>query len=404
MDLAGFDAALKENYPISKIETQLNEAKVLYAQVKKHSKTIQTDGRRAIIPIQTGWSQGVSARGENDNLPEAQRSSINDSVVTLRYNYARVQVSGVSMDLSRTNVGSFARAWDFEMDSALTAFMRDINRQMISGDGVGKITKVIAGTVYTAATTIGVDSVVDLFENMEIDIFDNPTSTGGTLITGGGKNKIVSVDVFNKTITLVNPITKTTATPSVTYILRYAAKGLEMMGLAGIIDNGTTVNNLQGIDRQLVTRWQANVFANGGTLRAITEAVLQPGYTAVEKTGKIADLIISSYELRDGLATTLTPFKRFTNTIDLKGGFKGLDYNGSAFVVDEQSPNDRVRFARTDQLEIVQSRSPHWDDMGGTIVSKVSGKDAVEAFLKWYSEFGTNRSNAHSDVRDLKPV
>lgn len=403
LNLAVMDAALKENYPESKIESQLNAAKVLYANIKKNSKTVDMSGRRAVIPIQLGWSQGIGARAENQALPDVQASLVQDTVVTLKYNYGHVQVSGPAIDGSRNNVGAFARAMDFEMDSMLTGFMRDINRQMISGDGIGRLAKLIAGTVNTNTTTITVVDSTNVYENMRVDIYTAPTMSGGTLISAN--NQVISVDPASNVVTLASPITVTTATPSTTFILRAGSKGVEMMGLNGIVDDGTVVNNLQGLDRQQYPRWKANVFANGGTLRNITEALLLPAYTSVEKTGKNPDLIIGPYNLRDNLAATLLSEKRFeanSKDVGLAAGFSGLKFNGGIYVPEEQAPNDRLFFLRTGLLELVNSSSPRWDSTTGYTWQKVSGVDSFEAYLKWYAEFGTNRANAFAVVRDLQ--
>jgi hypothetical protein len=402
MGVAELNGLLKEQYPIDKIELQINNAKVFIAQLKKHSKTIDITGKRAIVPVQMGLSQGIGPRGEWDDLPEAQHSSVEDSTLKIVPFHGRIMVSGLSMELSDSNVGAFARSFDFEVSSCFDAFNRDINRALINGWGLGVITAISNGQTLTGATSMTVNNTTDLYENMAVDIYTSPTSNGGTVISLN--NFITSVDDENKTITLRDAITVTTATPSATYILRQGAKGKDPMGLKGIIDNGSYVSNLQGIDRNQFPRWKAGVFGNSGTLRQITDTILQPAFTKVEKTGKVPGLILMEYALRDSLAAQELTYKRFerADSIELKGGYKGLSYNGGAIVCDEQMDADRVYFIRPDLLEICQTRGPRWDDTTGKIIKDISGKDAYEARLKWYMNMGCNRCNAQAVVLDLK--
>lgn len=93
--------------------------------------------------------------------------------------------------------------------------------------------------------------------------------------------------------------------------------------------------SFQGNDAATNTWNQAVILSNSGTLRPLTEALIQEGFSEAEKRNNaMVDILLCSVEMRDTLADQLLPNKRFTNTTELKAGFTALDFNGHKLVTD----------------------------------------------------------------------
>jgi hypothetical protein len=184
----------------------------------------------------------------------------------------------------------------------------------------------------------------------------------------------------------------------------------EMMGLKGIVDDGTYVTTLHNLSRTSYNWWKCSTFTtddNSGTNRDLTLDLIQDGITAVEKNGGDVKMIISSHDLRDTYVSLVTADKRYVNTLTLDGGWKALEYssggNGAiAWVADVDCPPNTLFFVDTDHLKIMEMSDWDWMNEDGAILSRVSDADAYEAVLFWYSELATDRPRAHSFLRDVK--
>ena len=177
------------------------------------------------------------------------------------------------------------------------------------------------------------------------------------------------------------------------------------MGLKGIIDDNTYVDTLHNISRTTNPYWNCSTSttdSNGGTLRDMTLALIQTQITAVEANGGKTNLIISDHAMRDAYAALVVADKRFVNTLKLDGGFMALAYNEIPWVADGDCSPNNVYFVDTDHLQIMQMSDWNWMDRDGAVLSRVSGSDAYEAVLYWYSDLTTDKPRAHSFLRDVQ--
>jgi len=123
----------------------------------------------------------------------------------------------------------------------------------------------------------------------------------------------------------------------------------------------------------------------------------QAQLTAVESNGGKTNLIISDFGMRDAYAALVVADKRFVNTLELDGGFKGLDMNGIAWVADGDCSGNTVYFIDTEHLQVMQMSDWNWMDRDGSVLSRVASTDAYEAVLYWYAELTTDRpKSSHS--------
>ena len=406
-DLASFNPMLKDQALLDGVKKQINEKTVLLSWLEKTSDYIDATGRKAIFPALISWPQGNGARPELGNLPKPKPSKTAQGEVNLSYQYMRLMFSGPALEKAKTNKGAFVDLMTFEMDQAIPSVRRDINRQMLTGIGAGNITRV--GNTQSGVT-ISVDGTVNLYENMAIDIYAKSTASDfsdATLIAHD--LTIVSVDDQALQITLSAALPSTSASPSIWYIFRSESIGSECMGLPGIVDDGTLIDNFEGISRATYPRWKGLVFNNNKTLTAITEQVIQPAYSGIEKTGIPVKMAISSFELRDGLASTLLSLKRFNDqgAYKLRAGFKGLEFNDLLVFADEQlsynaSLSNPFYLLCPSTFAVHQTGEMKWDELGGPILTKVSGVHAYEALMYWFMQLACYRPNANAVTTYLR--
>ena len=143
--LANADAALKEFY-LPSVREQLNNNNKLLEQIERNSTDVE--GRRAVLSLHVHRNSGVGARAELGTLPSAGYQGYAEERVPLRYNYARIQLSGPVIRAMKSDEGSFIRAVDSETKGAVADLRRDVNRQLW-GTSDGVIVEVGAGSTTT---------------------------------------------------------------------------------------------------------------------------------------------------------------------------------------------------------------------------------------------------------------
>ena len=389
-----FDAALKELY-LPVIRKQLPEKSVLLSNIKRTSKRIDASGKYARLTLDTGWTTGIGAKAENATLPTAGYSKPVNSDVYMKYNYARIEVSGPVMAAARNNIGAIQNSFTVETQSATTAMRNDLNRQLF-GDGYGALTQVSgrAGTGGTH-TTYTVDSTKYIKKGMYID--SAATKSGSIVASGELVHDVPSSTTFR--------IAEGTYSIDATdYLFRTGAQDNEMMGLLGIIDGDQTYRDtLQGITRSTTgnSYWDSSMKDTGssGSPTALTQALMQDTITAAEQEDGEIDFIITTFALRDTYAALLTPDKRFVNTTSLKGGFKSVDFNDVPLVCDKDAIANMMFFTDASTLALYVSKDTAWMDDDGSVLNRVSGKDAFEATLRSYQNLGTDRPGKNAVLR-----
>lgn len=389
-----FDAALKELY-LPVIRKQLPEKSVLLSNIKRTSKRIDSSGKYARLTLDTGWTTGIGAKAENATLPTAGYAKPVNSDVYMKYNYARIEISGPVMSAARNNIGAIQNSFTVETQSATTAMRNDINRQLF-GDGYGALALVASGSNDNTYTTYTVDSSKYIKKGMYIDSYS--AKSGGAI----GQSNIVVYDVPSTTTFRVAEGSETVIDND--YIFRSGARDNEMMGLLGIVDGDQTYrDSLQGITRSTTgnSYWDSSLKSTGssGSPTALTQALMQDTITAAEQEDGEIDFIVTTFALRDTYAALLTPDKRFVNTTSLKGGFKSVDFNDVPLVCDKDAIANQMFFVDSSTLALYVSKDTAWMDDDGSVLSRVSGKDAFEATLRSYQNLGTDRPGKNAVLR-----
>ncbi len=404
-NLSAADKILKVRYlpPIRKV---LNEKKVLSARIKRHTENVS--GKTWTIPLHTGRNKSAGiGRPDGGTLPTHGQQSFNEAVVPNAYTYARIKVTGPTFAATKDQAGSFVRAWDNEVQGAMMDFQKAINRQF-HGDGRDAL-----AFWTTADDTSGTDvddgqgnaftflqpgaQTLDL-----IDGGDNATKRGDSIVvTLGAKGTGVYAITWTGTVT---------ASADTDYLVHEDSLGYQLMGIRGIVDDGNPPllsGGLHGIDATSSANsfWRAHVFGNGGSNRDLSLELMQEPLDEIMSNSPFeesdVEFMLSNYGVRRKYAQLLVAERRYVNTLELDGGFKGLDYSGIPLIADSDCRRNVIYYIVPETLRIFQTSDFEWLDRQGNALMPVSGEDAYEAVLFRYANLGCVTRNGNALLEDI---
>lgn len=383
---------LKNQY-LGPIREQLNNDIVLLKRLEKDNESVV--GQNFTIPLHVSRNEGIGATADGGSLPTAGAQGYKAAIVPMRYLYGRIELSGPAMKSTRNSEGAFVRLLESEMKGIARDLKSDVNRQLF-GDGSG-----VLATCASAsdATTITVDSTAKLRVGMKVDILVKATGATTAGVVGTTITGITSATVFT-----VGTGVATFGSIGSTYsVYRNGARNLEMMGLNGIVSASDPAGGaLQGLAVASYPIWKANVLANGGTARAITETLMQQAMDTTEQAGAgKTSALFTTFGVRRAYMALLKTNQQFVNEQEFKGGFKALSYNGLPLIPDKDCQAKTIYFIDEDSLKFYELADWDWMDEDGAVLSRVSNKDAYEATMYKYAELGCSSRNANTILSDI---
>jgi hypothetical protein len=430
--MSNFDSVLKEVY-IGPIREQLSQEKILLEKVQRNSKDIE--GKYGVVPLHTARNTGVGARADNGAMPTAGQQGYTVSKWHMKYNYGRFQVTGPTIKASKNDMGAFAKAIDANIKGLTLDVKKNVNRQLF-GDSSGAVAVLTSSTVTTPLTVQGLYWAANKYlpDNQPIQtitVADYSTlrpADGATACAVNGTATATSVPFDGSVFTsaIANDLLGL-------YGSTYAASGTnndssskELNGLRLIVDDGNCPEdadwwNQDGtpagdytlglVDFNSYPTWKAVVKesdtprTSGATLptrRALDETLMDEVVDSIADNGGNCDLIITTRDIRRQYVDLLRGDKRFVNTTKLSGGYTAIDFNGIPIVTDSDCTRDDMYFLTMSSLVLFEESGWDWMDEDGAILSRVSGYDAYEAILFWYSQLGCYARNQNGRLTDIE--
>jgi len=388
--------ALKQFY-LPGMEEQKNNARVLLANIERNEKDVA--GSFAYCPILLGRNWGIGMRDDRQALPNPGYQRGVRAQIPMRYAFGRLLVTLHAMTASKNTAGSYDTVLDVETEGMMEDLPKDINRQLFM-DGTARLGRLSAdpgvGTTVTLdnnGMTAPLDTT-ELTKYLEVgQIIDFHDGAGVT--RAGGTREVASITsgtVFEVTAAMDAAVLDND------YVSIAGNASTEITGLMAMV---SATGTYQNINRATATnsRWQSNVVTSSGDL---TEAAMQSTLTAIQKaSGMDPNILIGSYEARDKYASILQVDRRFVNTIDYKGGFKGPEFHGLGLVPDTEAHLGNLFFLNLNYISLYQQAGLQFMDEDGAILSRVTDYPAYEATLYWFFEMGTKRSNVHGRLTGI---
>jgi hypothetical protein len=383
-------ALLKEIYE-KDVQDQLNNDVVGFKRIERTSEgvTNEVGGRYVTFPLRTGRNHGIGARNEMEALPTAGQQKTAAARVGLKYLYGSIQFTGQTLELAKDNYQAFASALDEEMTGLKRDLAKDMNFQFY-GSGTG----VRASVTADAANNVTVNTTQYLEVGMMIDVMDI------TLVTTRISNRQIT-SIVGLVVTY-NGADGSASIVATDVVVRTGNTNRELTGLGAIIKATGTLYN---VDPTVEPVWKSVVNANGGTPRALTEALMIKVVDDVRVNGGEITVGFTNLGVRRAYFNLLKTDRRFVNTQKFEGGFTGLafttDKGDIPIVVDVDCPFNQIKFVNEKSIKLYRREDWSWMDYDGSNFQRVVGFDAYQATMFQYCEMGTHRRNSHGLLDDI---
>lgn len=373
---------MKEFY-LPPVIDQLNNEVLLLQRLEARDQEIV--GKAAFVPLHTGRSGGIGARGEYIQLPDAGAQAYARAQYTLKYLYGVVRVSGPSIELTSSEMGSFVQALRSELDGIRNDLRKDVARQLY-GAGNGSIALTTANAAVNTLVLQSSEAIDkgQLYVGFVADIGPAATPTS---------------DAAARVITAVNP-----ATPSITVDgaavttsngdgvgrqgVRTANATYEMQGLQSLIP--TAANSFGGIDASTNAYWDVQRDTAG---TAISESRLMQMFNKIRRAGGEVSAIYTDYGNQRVFWESLLSLRRFNDPMKFNSGFQTLDFMGKPLIADIDCPLSKVFLLDERFIKIFSNRDWHFLDQDNSTLKWDTNYDAWKAVLARYMELGASRRN-----------
>lgn len=387
---------LKEVYE-DRIRDQLQREVKTLKRVESTSEgiTSQVGGKYVVFPIRTRSNHGIGARLENEVLPDPRSQQYASARVQLAYLYGAASLTGQTMELAQSNFQAFASALDQELSGLKEILRKDQNRQIYgTSDGI------LATVTADAVNTITVDSIQYLEVGMIIDIWAAGFGSSHALT-----RQITAINTTTLVVTY-DGADASAAVVATDVVTRSGSQQRETIGLKQIVTNTGVLYN---IDPTVEPVWKATVNANGGVARALSEGLMTKMVDDIRTLGGNVSVIFTTLGVRRSYANLLTQQRRYTNTTEFTGGFKGLafttDEGDIPMVADVDCQPKRAYFVNEKELKFYREGEWSFMDRDGSpwqrIITSAGAFDAYQTMMFQYCQLGTHRRNSHGLLDDI---
>lgn len=385
---------LKNIYDNYVIQMQNLKARAI-DEIVKSSKNYNAAGKGFFGAINDYGNESVGALNESETFRTIDSEHYQQWKVTPKVLVAPIQFSGLLAKSAEGDQESFANAVVRELDMAKERLRADQNRQFY-GAGKGTLAKVKTATLSTDSE-VEVDSTQYLRDNMVVDIFRASTKTIDSA-------RITKVNRATGKVTVSAPLGTALAVDDeiVKENVRDSAPsdGKEMMGLRGIVDDGTDLATFQDISVASTPVFSSRrINASGASLTSDLLQLLEDDVALV--SGDEIDMLIMHRKQRRKYLELVTPDKRF-HDLNMDAGFSKLTFNGKELWLDKDCQVDTVYGIKKSELRKFElapmGLAGH---EGSDKYLRLSNQDAYQTYWVHYCNLGTGKRNAHGKIVGL---
>jgi hypothetical protein len=385
--LTTLSGILKEYYLPPVIE-QINNDVLLLQRLD--TSTQEIFGKYVVVPVHTGRTGSIGARAEGAPLPDAGNQSYTNAHYDLTGLYGTVRATGLSMVKTSSDAGSFLQSLKSELDFIRNDLRKDLARQIYgTGDGVittcGTTTAsavvVLSGTGFNEAINKG-----QLYVGMLVDI--GVVANQQSIAQG---RSITAITPATPSITISGAVVTTSSS---NFVFRAGAVGqtvtAEINGLQNAVP--TAANVFGTIDATVAAGAFWDVLRDTTSANLSMDKLMQ-AFNRVRQAGGQTSLVITSLGVQRGYFDLFTQTTKFTDPLNLAGGFEALTFMGKPVVADIDAPYGKVYLLDERYLKVFSNDDWHFLDEDGQTLHRNLGYDAYEATLARYMQFGLTRRN-----------
>lgn len=391
------DASLKNDYQPA-VREQLNNTNKYLSQLEKNTKDVE--GRYAVLSLHTTRNSGVGARGESGTLPTAGNQGYVEERVPVKQVYGQIKVSGPVIAASKSDKGSFARALDAETTGVMADLKRDVNRQLF---GTSNGVVATCGTTSSSTTVVlaSTTTATQLRQIADLGVIDIGTVASPTTIASA--RTITSIDTANKTL-VISGAAVTTSSSHFIFKTGSGGSGVEVSGIQSIV---AATGTLYNVDPTTTPGWASTVSDNSGSNRTVSDTLFEKMINDIEiASGEEPDLIVTTAGVNRAYAGTLKTMRRYSNTIELKGGFKVPTVQTGTVEIglmwDRDCKENTAYVLNTKHMQEYQQSDWTFMDKDGSVLQRaLDGTDAYQATLFKYFDVMTDKRNTHGVIKDI---
>ncbi len=382
------------------IDRQQNLKHFTYDEIAKSSKTYNAGGEGFFGGISDYGNEAGGAINEAETFRTIDSEDYAQYKITPKVNIWPIQFSGLAAEVANSDPEAFANSVVDALDMAKERLLKDVNRQFF-GYGQG-VLGTPQGAISSSATSLTVNSAQYFRRNMVVDICSAAGVTN-ILVTG---YRIQDVDKAANVIYFSTQLTAAVTTGNVIvkqnmYASTPPADGKEMMGLRGIVDDGTDLTTFQNLSASTNRIWRGVRISSSTNL---TSDLLQRLLDDVRVLGgESPDMIAMHHLQRRKYLDIVVPQKRYQDQkLDAGHDSKALSFNGIDLFLDEDCQTDTVYAINKkflNKFEVMGLSLGKYD--GSDTYLRLSNQDVYQAFWRMYANFGTGKRNAHGKIVSL---
>ena len=360
-------------------ENVYNSYNPLLGRVKKD---FNFTGRQLFIPVPQGYAGGVGS----GSLPTANTASYEDAIITAKKMYSVVEIDREAIKASMNDEGAFVRGTKEVVKKGVESWMRNMSRTLF-GNGDGSLGTIASGGVtdntggnYSLVISSATWKEANLEEKDIINIETGNTDTF----------EIEAVVPSTRTVT-VQRLSGSQVPAAGDELFMQNSEDNDPQGLKGVLD--ATSGTLYSIP--VARRWSAGSAIDASSSGLTTDLMNQCMLEVEKKSGKVPNMIVTSYAQYQKLLDLLEDQKQYVldpRSKDLKGkvSFKGVEFMSSQGAIpvfaDRFCDDDRMYFINDNGITIHHRPDFGWFEDDGTIFLRKASSDAYEARYGGYLE------------------
>lgn len=439
------DAIYKKFY-LPAVRDLLNNKKILTRYIRTNTEDVA--GEEAVISVNSGRNEGIGHIYEQGKLPDPGKQQYN----TLRYGikqfYGRILFSGLSQAASKNDRGAFIRVMDGEIKGLARDMQIEFNR-IAFGDGSGRLARIsaVSTNVYTLELPggfsqnlgLGTQYIRDGMRVAAIRTDSTSPEVAGywalsTNLAGVRAYYVINTNYSASTcqfsltpggsaVTLVDNSLGNALAPAANqnwYLFRASestaavrmqdtSAWAEPFGLAAIVEDSDptgpfgTANYVGGLSASTNSIWRAAIIDNNSVPVPFAQDLMQQGMDLVDQVGDgTVKMWMTTHGIRRQYVNQLVANKRYVGTMELDGGFSAVTYDERPIVVDKDCTRGRMYGLDLDTLMLFMLNDYQWMDADGSILQRLLDRDAYQATLYRYHQFGTDARNRNVGIFDIQ--
>lgn len=410
------DKLLQDKY-VPGLPDYVNKKHALWGRISNAGRRVQFAGRQIIWAAQiTDNEQGSLPINEGETLPTAGAIDVVNFSSKVAYYYGVARMTKQEMRFAN-RANAFAPATVKELDSSRNTLIERMAVDSMYGTGYGErgVVASYSGTTLTMVATTVKGGVGTRFLKRGMQLQSYSAVSGGSQ----GANHVLVGAVTPGGTTATVPGSAGFVANDILFLSREASKdprNKNLMGLPGIIDDGTLLGTIFGLSRTIYPELKAIRQHNSGTLRQWTPELTQALLTSVSQDGGNGKptALYSRREIIDRAAIYLWPDRRGSFTeMTLPHGYKAVkwtdpDYGDLPWLSDRALRPHCIYAVNEDDLGWAIDEDVQYEDWGvGNNWSRALDRThAFEATLYTWKNLiaGFEGFNTHGLLDDVSMI